>query len=358
MSVPMIASTIIEPVLGVLADTWRRRSIVLVGGACFAVAIGLVAASRGFGMLMVSLLVFSPASGAFVSVSQVALMDSSPGRREQNMARWTFAGSVGMTMGPLALAAAAALGLGWRWLFTGSALLAAICVLLARRYPYDRASARHTAGVVGPAPVLEGLREALRALKRRPVLRWLALLQASDLMLDVLFGYLALYFVDVSGATVAQAALAVTVWTLVGLAGDFLVIPLLERVEGVAYLRASAAAMALLFGAFLLARPFELKLVLLGSMGLLNSGWYSILKARFYAALPGRAGTAMAVSNIAGLLGSLVPVGLGMVAEAAGLRTAMWLLLAGPLALLVGLPRSRWSRGSRPLDRGRHQPMG
>ncbi len=65
----------------------------------------------------------------------------------------------------------------------------------------------------------------------------------------------------------------------------------------------------------------------------------------------------MAVSNIAGLLGSLEPVGLGLVAEAAGLRTAMWLLLAGPLALLVGLPRSRWSRVSWPFDREKHRPM-
>ncbi len=340
----MLVSSIIEPVLGVLADAWRRRAIVLAGGACFAAAVMLVAASRGFGTLLLSLLVLNPASGAFVSVSQVALMDSAPGRREQNMARWTFAGSAGMTAGPLALAVAAALGLGWRWLFAGSAILAAACLLLARCYPFDRARARRVTSDVGLAPVLEGLRDALRALKRRPVLRWLALLQASDLMLDVLFGYLALYFVDTSGATVAQAALAVTVWTVVGLAGDFFVIPLLEHVEGVAYLRASAAAMTLLFPGFLLARSLELKLVLLGAMGLLNSGWYSILKARFYAVLPGRAGTAMAVSNLAGLLGSLVPVGLGLVAEAAGLRPAMWLLLAGPLVLLVGLPRSRWRR--------------
>jgi FSR family fosmidomycin resistance protein-like MFS transporter len=348
MSIPMLLSSIIEPVLGVLADTPRRRSIVLVGGACFAVATMLVAVSQGFSMLLLSFLLFNPASGAFVSVSQVALMDSSPGRREQNMARWTFAGSAGMTAGPLALAAAAALGLSWRWLFTGSALIAVAGILFARLYPFDRPRRRRASTSVGLAPVLEGLRGALRAFKRRPVLRWLALLQASDLMLDVLFGYLALYFVDISGATVAQAALAVTVWTVVGLAGDFLVIPLLERVEGVAYLRASAAAMTLLFPSFLLARSLEVKLVLLGAMGLLNSGWYSILKARFYAVLPGRAGTAMAVSNLAGLLGSLVPIGLGLVAEAAGLRSAMWLLLAGPLALLVGLPRSRWRRTVAP----------
>ncbi len=39
--------------------------------------------------------------------------------------------------------------------------------------------------------------------------------------------------------------------------------------------------MTLLFFGFLLTRRFELKLVLLGSIGLLNSGWYSILKVRF-----------------------------------------------------------------------------
>ena len=43
------------------------------------------------------------------------------------------------------------------------------------------------------------VRAALRALARRDVLRNLLLLEVSDLMLDVLTGYLALYFVDVLG---------------------------------------------------------------------------------------------------------------------------------------------------------------
>jgi FSR family fosmidomycin resistance protein-like MFS transporter len=343
MSLPALASCLIEPVLGILADTWRRRTLVLIGGVCFAVAALLTAASQGFGMLLISLMLFYPASGAFVSISQVALMDGSPRRREQNMARWTLAGSIGMTVGPLALAAAAALGLGWRWLFAGAAGLAAACTVLARRYPFD---ARRAPKGHGIASLRIGLRAALRSLRRRPVLRWLALLQASDLMLDVLFGYLALYFVDAAGFTITEAALAVTVWTIVGLAGDFLLIPLLERVEGVAYLRLSAAGMALLFPGFLLARSLPLKLALLGAMGLLNSGWYAILQARFYAVLPGRAGTAMAVGNLAGVLGSLVPAGLGLVAEAAGLPAAMWLLLAGPIALLIGLPRGKLRRSS------------
>ncbi len=45
------------------------------------------------------------------------------------------------------------------------------------------------------------MRAALSALRRGEVLRWLVLLQFSDLMLDVLLGFLALYFVDVAGLT-------------------------------------------------------------------------------------------------------------------------------------------------------------
>ncbi|MFN8381353.1 MAG: hypothetical protein U0V02_05405 [Anaerolineales bacterium] len=50
-------------------------------------------------------------------------------------------------------------------------------------------------------------------------------------MLDVLYGFLPLYFVDVAGFTPAQAALSVAVWTGVGLLGDFLLIPLVERMK-------------------------------------------------------------------------------------------------------------------------------
>jgi FSR family fosmidomycin resistance protein-like MFS transporter len=34
-----------------------------------------------------------------------------------------------------------------------------------------------------------------------------------------------------------------------------------------------------------------------------------------------------------------VPFGIGLAAQTYGLHFAMWLLLAGPIALLIGLPR-------------------
>ena len=286
-------------------------------------------------------------------------MDREPSRRDQNMARWTFAGSAGAAVGPVALAAAAAIGAGWRGLYlaVGAATLVIVLLVVRRAFPPRELppgggmAAFEESATDPPMGLRQGVRLALEALKRGEVLRWLALLEIANLMLDVLFGFLALYFVEVAGVTLGQAAIGVTVWTVSQIVGDLLLIPLLEKVEGLGYLRVSAAAAAVLFPFFLLAGPLAVKLALIGLVGLLRAGWYAILQARLYAALPGQSGIAVAVTTLAGLVGGLIPLGLGALAETAGLHAAMWVLLAAPLALLVALPRRRQRRGRPPRVR-------
>jgi FSR family fosmidomycin resistance protein-like MFS transporter len=189
------------------------------------------------------------------------------------------------------------------------------------------------------AALVGGARDVARALRRRAVVRWLVLLELSNLMLDVLQGFLALYFVDVAGASGWWAGMAIVVWAGAGLAGDALLIPLLRRVSGVRWLHASALATLVVFPALLLAPAPGAKLALLGVLALLRAGWYAILKGRLYGAMPGRSATVLAVANVAGLAGSLLPLALGMAAERWGLGMAMWLLLAAPVSLALGLPR-------------------
>jgi FSR family fosmidomycin resistance protein-like MFS transporter len=334
LSVPNLVSSIIEPAIGILGDLGRRRALVLGGGIAFALALALTAASPTFLSLLLSFAIFYPASGAFVSLSQATLMDSDPSRHEHNMARWTFAGSLGVVVGPLALTGAAALALGWRGLFLlfAGLALALVAAVWRLRFP-EKPRPTERDGFVA------GVKEAVRALKRREVLRWLTLLEFSDLMLDILLGFLALYFVDVAGATPAQAGVAVAVWTGAGLLGDFLLIPLLERVSGLRYLRWSAALELTLFPVFLLAPTASAKVVSLALLGFFNAGWYSILKAQLYAAMPGQSGTVMTVDNLFGFIGQFFPLGLGLMAETFGLQAILWLLLVGPVALLVGIPR-------------------
>ncbi|MBN2386632.1 MAG: MFS transporter [Anaerolineales bacterium] len=337
LSVPGIVSAVVEPFLGILGDVWKRRVLILGGGIGFALACLLTGLSPTFAVLMLALCLFYPSSGAFVSLSQASLMDLAPERHEHNMARWTFAGSLGVVIGPLLLGGMAALGFGWRGVFLALGGVTVLVLLVVwRRIPQSPAQ---VSDLPSFGSLWSGIHGALSALRRKEVLRWLILLEFSDLMLDVLLGFLALYFVDVANLTVSQAALGIAVWAGVGLLGDFLLIPLLERVKGLDYLRLSVVLELLLFPAFLVLPNLVVKVVLLGLLGLFNSGWYAILQARLYSTMPGQSGTVMTVSNVTGLFGKLLPFGIGLAAQAFGLGPAMWLLLLGPLALLVGLPR-------------------
>ena len=340
LGLPAILSGFLDPLFGVLSDLGRRRLLVVAGGASFAVSLFLTAASGSFWMLLASFTLFYPASGAFVNLSQAELMDRQPDRRDQNMARWTLAGSAGALMGPLLLGGLAGVGVGWRGLYAAIGAASLVALALAARVAFPakpRRRRRRKANVVSVRGIVAAV---FRALANREIVRWLVLLELANLMLDVLFGFLALYFVESARVSPAQAALAVAAWSGAELLGDALIIPLLERVDGIAWLRWSAGLALIAWPGFLLAEPMALKLALVVVVGLLRSGWYAVLTARLYDALPGRSGLAVGVGTVAASLGSLIPVGLGVLAQAAGLRAAMWVLLAAPLALVIGLPRA------------------
>jgi FSR family fosmidomycin resistance protein-like MFS transporter len=327
LSVPNLVSLVIEPVLGVASVTWRRRALVLGGGLGFALALALAAGAPSFWILLLAFSLLYPASGAFVSLSQAALMDLEPDRREHNMACWTFAGGVGVVIGPLALAGFVLIGLGWRELFVGFAMAALLLVVLLRRSPESTDA--------GERP---RLREALAAIRRREVFRWLFLLELSDLLGDVLLGFLALYFVDAVGSSTSTGGLAVAVWSGAGLAGAAAMIPLLRRVDGLRYLRASAIVTFVLFIGFLLAPGVAAKLVLAGAIAVVNAGWYSVLQARLYGSLDGKSGLVLTAGALFPL-NAVLPLGIALLAERWGIEAALWPLLAAPVALILLVPR-------------------
>jgi FSR family fosmidomycin resistance protein-like MFS transporter len=299
----------------------------VVGGLGFALSAVLAGLAPGFVVLLAALVVGNPATGALVSLAQATLMDAEPDRRVRNMARWTLAGSVGYVAGPVVLAAALWTGLGWRGISVALGLCALPLIVGLRRLPPAH---RHV-----EAPLLRRVGSALAELRRGEVLRHLAMLEAADLLLDVFHGFLALYFVDVVGTRPVEGALAVALWTGAGFAGDALLLLVLRYVDGERYLRWSAALAIIVYSGFLVLPGATTKLAFLVPLGLLNSGWYAIPKAGLYAALPGRSGAAVALGGIGGLVGALVPLVLGALAERAGLAPTMWLLLLAPIVLLV-----------------------
>jgi MFS transporter, FSR family, fosmidomycin resistance protein len=337
LSLPGILANMIEPLLFILGDLWKRRTVIVLGGMFFVVSLMLTGVSRTFILFIFSLILFNPASGMFVSLSQASLMDSNPARHEQNMARWTFAGSLGVMFGPLLLGGLALMDWGWRPAYWILASFSALVLLAA----YKRLPASQSVSDDFPSPgvFVAGLRTALSLLRDRNVLRWLILLEFADLMLDILHGFLALYLVDVMNLSVANAAFVLTVYTGIGLVGDFLLIPFLERVRGLDYLRVSVIVECILLPFFLLSSILWLKLTLLAFIGLFVVGWYAILKANLFSSMHGQSGTAQALGSISGIIGKLLPLGIGLAAQTYGLQTAMWLMLLGPIALVIGIPR-------------------
>ena len=339
LAVPAVVGHVLEPAVGVLGDVWDRRTLILGGGVLFAVSVALVAASPG------SCRCWRRSASA---TRHPAPSSASPRRRSWTPPRRAESRTWRAGISPATWArcrarlpwvGSAKVGIGWRGLFAGLTGVS-LLVLAAVWKPIGR-SARRAPKPLRGAEIMRGIAEVVGSLRRLDVVRWLVLLEMSDLMLDGLLGYLALYFVDVAEASEAVAALGVGVWMVAGLVGSLLLIPMLERVAGLTYLKYSVLCQIGLFAAFLLAPALPFKLAIAALLGLSSAGWYAVLQAQVYAAMPGRSGSVLALENVSGLAGSLIPLGLGVAASRWGLGPAMWLLLAGPLAIAVGLPRRR-----------------
>jgi FSR family fosmidomycin resistance protein-like MFS transporter len=353
--------------LGLVAGYGRRRHrYVLAGGALVLASLVAVALARSLGPLIAAFVAFFPASGAFVSLTEAALMDRDPSRRQQRMAAWNLAGSAGAVAGPLLLAAVLAMGGTWRVGYlalagaAGAALAGAAIGGPAKATPgrngsrpdaphdgdhdsdhdcepdcepdsdHDRAEADE-ADAGSEERVSAG--EALRALRTGQVARWLVLLQVSDLLLDVLTGFVGIYLVYVVHASPAQAAIGVAIRLGAGLAGDAVFVFLAGRISARTVLRASALAAGLLFPAFLVVGPLPAKLAILAALSVATSGWYPVLQASLYAQLPGRSGIAVFWSSVAGLVGALGPLAVGFAAQRFGLAPALACLAVTPVVI-------------------------
>jgi MFS family permease len=218
----VLVGSLIELPLGLVAGQGRaRHRLVVAGGVVVAGSLAAVAAAHSLAVLMVAFIAFFPASGAFVSLTQAALMDSAPSRHQQRMAAWNLAGSLGAVGGPLLLAGVLAVGGDWRmaYLLLAAAAGAALAVtffaspsrqvLAASAAPGDpdtdhadtnpNPEADNDPEVdpdadadphADPDPDDENakrpsVREALGALRQAGVARWVVLLEISDLLLAV-----------------------------------------------------------------------------------------------------------------------------------------------------------------------------
>jgi MFS transporter, FSR family, fosmidomycin resistance protein len=373
-AVPLVAGSLLELPVGVVSGTGaRRRRFILAGGLVFIGSVLAAGLATSFAALLVALTIFFPASGTFVSLSQSALMDAATERQAQHMARWTLAGSAGALAGPLLVAAVLAVGGSWRLAFTACAT----CSVLAWLAVAAAGRARRTGESVasGPDPGAAaagagsgtatartedracadeesgwpGWRLVIGIVKDSGALRWLLLLEVSDLLLDVFTAFLALYLVEAAHAGPFAAALGVGVRLCAGLVGDLVLIQLLERFDSQRVLRASVWLTLGLLPAFLLIAGLGAKLMLLAVLTLATAPWYPVLQAELFGSLPGRSGLAVSLSSASGLVGGLGPLVVGLLAQQFGLSWAMAALCVAPVIMLMVVVPAGGGAGSTRL---------
>jgi FSR family fosmidomycin resistance protein-like MFS transporter len=338
-SMPLVLGGALELPLGLLAGQGRRRrAAILGGGVLFVFAVVGAALARNFAEMLVAFVVFYPASGAFVSLTQASLMDADPDRQAHSMARWDLAGSAGAVAGPLLLVAVLGAGGGWRGGFLALAGLSALtwfAVVLSR--PAPAAGSGSGDSDSGGARRAARLREVLAA--ARAASRWLILLEVSNLLGDVLTGFVAVYLVDVLHTTPAVAAIAVAIRLGAGLAGDTALVLVLERIDDGVVLRVTAAAAIMLYPAFLLVPGVVPRLVVLAALSAATAPWYPLLQARLYGNAPSP--VAVTLTSAAAMAGGLGPLVVGVLAQVFGLPWALAGLSVVPALVLVGVSRSR-----------------
>jgi FSR family fosmidomycin resistance protein-like MFS transporter len=337
---------LVEPIIMLLGDTRWRLPLIVGGGLTVAASLALAAASQTLFPLLLAFTVAYPASGAFVTLAQASLMDQNPDHKSQLMARWTAAGSLGSLIGPAFFSLSLTFGISWRGLFIFLAVLGSGLAL----------STWKTAGGISQfsrrsltkSHISELIPSLFRGLKRLSLVRWLVLLQMSDLLLDIYTIYISLYLVDVVGISKAQTGIFLSGLMLVNFLTDLLLIPLLERTSGLLVVRVSALMACLVYPALLITPWEAAKVGLALTVRLTTLGWYPVLKAQAYDSLPDRSGTVLAAESLASNAGKLLLWFVGWLAAQVGLDAAMWLLITGPLSLVLFIhPNARQSNCSK-----------
>jgi MFS transporter, FSR family, fosmidomycin resistance protein len=356
IAVPLLVGSLVELPLGLVAGYGERRNrLVLAGGIALASSLAVVAFAHSFLVLLLALVAYFPASGAFVTLTQASLMDAEPGKHQRRMAAWNLAGSAGAVAGPLLVVGVLIGGGTWRtcYLLLACAALATTAVAAvggpARLAPPPSpASGTDEPGQDDGADKPTRVIEALGAIRDRHVARWLVLLQVIDLLLDVLTGYVGIYLVDVAHVSPALAAAGVAIRLAAALAGDAIWVAASRRLSGRSALTVTAIAACALYPAFLLLPWLGAKLAVLAALSIVTACWYPVGQAELYGALPGRSGVAVFWSSAAGLAGAAGPLLVGLIAQRFGLSLALTGLAITPVAVLAILPRpASWRRPRR-----------
>ena len=330
-----VASTVVQPAFGMLADRGSRTWLMPLAVILACLGLGATGLAPTYALVLLAATVCGTGVAAFHPVAARLVNLNSGEQKAGAMSVFGVGGTLGFTLGPIL----AALAMGW-WGLKGSAALAVpgCAVALAVALVFFRESG----GVAASA------RKSAQAPAGRAA--WKPFLRLSGAIVGrsmLFFGYntfIPLYWMHVLGQSQQAGATALAVFagsTVVGsLAGGRLA----DRYSQPRIILYCFLSMIPLLPAFLLLDTPAAALGVLVLLGLALSVPYSAMIVLGQDYLPGRLGLSSGVTlGLAISIGGIAAPLMGMVADAQGLRPALALTLVLPLfsaAMAWGLPRA------------------
>lgn len=337
-----LSSLLIEPAINLLADRSSKRPLIAAGMIAMVLAFVVFGLAATYPLLILGFVVFYPATGAAVGLSQAALVDAQPADAPQTMARWTLYSGIGDILSPLAVSALLALGQGWPAICAlGAAVWLAILPPFLRQKLTVTQPDPSTSTTEGKEEPDVSVRSALRAaLHDKLLLRWVAVGLFCNMLDEIFLAFAALYLRDRLHASAEAVSLAVLAGTVGGLLSLVILERLLARVDGPRLLPWLGLLTLAAVAIFLVAPGFALAALALFLVNVGAACWYPIAQAAAYARLPGRSGTVQAVIAVSAPFEIALPGIVGVLAANFGITAGVAFLGLAPLGVLLLAPHS------------------
>ena len=331
-----VSSSIVQPIFGAASD---RRSLpwLMPGGlALTGVGLALSGVAPSYPLTFAAIVLSGLGVAAFHPEASRFANYVSGARRATGMSLFSVGGNAGFALGPIIVTPLILL-LGLPGMIVAGLLPVAMALVLMRELPrlqtFRPAVVAAGPGVPGPAPDEWG-----------PFARLAAAVGVRSVVYFGLATFVPLYFVDELGASTADANTALAVMLVAGAVGTLLGGRLADRVGRRPVFAGSTLLLCPLILAFL-AVDRAPAVALLAVIGALIIATFSVTVVMGQEYLPNRIGVASGVTlGLAIGVGGLGAAALGVVADRAGLDTAMQVIAFTPLlaaALALSLPRAR-----------------
>jgi len=329
-------------VFSILADTHSRHVIATIGGYGYAASIAAFGLGTNPGILAAGAIGIGLFSTALVDAIEVAIVDVAGDHLETLLARINVGATVGDLIGPAVLAGVTASGLSWRVALVGSAVVMtgfATLVTAAPLPPPGSDGAAHRSDDTGPNDTESGRWVSLRAalgLVSLGRVWWAGLLGAGLVALDE--SYLGFIIANFERERDTSRSVAVILGSASVIGAAVASVWLVRRTpawEPRRRMIVAATIMTVTAALFAVLPTLWLPTITIVVFDAALIGFWLPLQAIGLRLVPGRTGAAKAVIGAIEMLGLLVPIGIGTVADRVGLAAGLLAFAAVPAAMVV-----------------------